>query len=59
MSAFFSTAAVNRLTLPASAECDALIAAGYHVDWHVYPMQHEVVLEEIKLVGEFLTSVLG
>lgn len=40
------------------SSCDALIAAGYRVDWHEYPMQHEVVLEEIKLVGEFLTSVL-
>lgn len=39
--------------------CEALRAAGYRVDWHEYPMQHEVVLEEIKLVGEFLTSVLG
>ncbi|HTF88803.1 MAG TPA: dienelactone hydrolase family protein [Planctomycetota bacterium] len=38
---------------------DALKAAGYRVDWHEYPMQHEVVIEEIRLVGEFLTSVLG
>ncbi len=39
--------------------CDALKAAGYNVEWHEYPMQHEVVLEEIVLVGEFLTSALG
>ena len=39
--------------------CEALKAAGYRVDWHEYPMQHEVVMEEIILVGEFLSSVLG
>lgn len=38
---------------------DALKAAGFAVDWHEYRMQHEVVMEEITLVGEFLTSVLG
>ena len=39
--------------------CNALRAAGYRVDWHEFPMQHEVVLEEIVLVGKFLTGVLG
>jgi len=38
---------------------ESLRAAGYRVDWREYPMQHEVVLEEIRLVGEFLTGVLG
>ena len=38
---------------------ELLRAAGYRVDWREYPMQHEVVLEEIRVVGEFLTSVLG
>jgi phospholipase/carboxylesterase len=38
---------------------EQLRAAGYRVDWRDYPMQHEVVLEEIRVVGEFLTSVLG
>ncbi|MEO6708435.1 MAG: alpha/beta hydrolase-fold protein [Planctomycetota bacterium] len=41
------------------SSADVLKAAGYRVDWHEYPMQHEVVIEEIRLVGEFLTSVLG
>ena len=31
-----------------------LRAAGYRVDFREYPMQHEVVLEEIAVVGEFL-----
>jgi phospholipase/carboxylesterase len=38
---------------------EALRAAGYAVDWHEYPMQHEVVLEEIELVGEFLGARLA
>jgi phospholipase/carboxylesterase len=38
---------------------EALAAAGYRVAWHEYRMQHEVVLEEIRVVGEFLTAVLG
>ena len=38
---------------------EALRAAGFAVDWHEYPMQHEVVLEEIALVGEFLSSALS
>jgi len=36
----------------------SLRAAGYDVEWHEYPMQHEVALEEIRLVGEFLTRCL-
>ena len=37
---------------------EVLRAAGYSVEWHEYPMQHEVVLEEIDRVGEFLGEVL-
>jgi phospholipase/carboxylesterase len=40
------------------ASMEALRAAGFQVDWHEYPMQHEVVMEEIQLVGEFLGAVL-
>ena len=40
------------------ASAKALEAAGYAVEWHEYPMQHEVVLEEIRVVGEFLARVL-
>ena len=38
---------------------EVLRAAGYRVEWHEYPMQHEVVLEEIAVVGKFLTAVIG
>lgn len=32
--------------------------AGYAVEWHDYPMQHSVCLEEIADVGRWLTRVL-
>jgi phospholipase/carboxylesterase len=35
-----------------------LIAAGYDVEWHEYPMQHSVCLEEIQDVGAWLGRVL-
>jgi phospholipase/carboxylesterase len=38
---------------------DRLIALGYSVDWHTYPMQHQVCLEEIQLVGSWLAGVLS
>jgi phospholipase/carboxylesterase len=31
---------------------------GYEVDWHEYPMQHEVVLEEIVDVGAWLRRLV-
>jgi phospholipase/carboxylesterase len=37
----------------------ALEAAGYHVEWHTYPMPHSVVWEEIEAIGAFLTRVLA
>ena len=36
-----------------------LVAAGYHVEWHTYPMPHSVVWEEIEAVSAFLTRVLA
>jgi phospholipase/carboxylesterase len=36
---------------------DALRAAGYRVDWHTYPMGHEVVPDEIKEVGLALNAL--
>ncbi|WP_440996727.1 alpha/beta hydrolase [Arhodomonas sp. SL1] len=36
-----------------------LEAAGYAVEWHEYPMQHAVCLEEIRAVGAWLRRVLG
>ena len=38
---------------------DQLASAGYRVEWHTYPMQHEVCLEEIVLIGQFLRRVLA
>ncbi|MFX9858946.1 carboxylesterase, partial [Acinetobacter baumannii] len=37
---------------------DALIAQGYAVQWHEYPMQHQVCAEEIADIGAFLRGVL-
>jgi phospholipase/carboxylesterase len=37
----------------------ALVAAGYEVEWHTYPMQHSVVWEEIEAVRAFLTRVFA
>ena len=37
----------------------ALVAAGYSVEWHTYPMPHSVVWEEIEAVSAFLARVLA
>jgi len=37
----------------------ALVAAGYEVEWHTYPMQHSVVWEEIEAVRAFVTRVFA
>jgi phospholipase/carboxylesterase len=37
---------------------DALVQNGYDVEWHEYPMQHSVCLEEIRDIGVWLTRVL-
>lgn len=39
--------------------CEALVAAGYPVDWHEYPMAHQVCLEEVRDVGDWLTGLLA
>jgi phospholipase/carboxylesterase len=36
-----------------------LVAAGYAVEWHTYPMPHSVVWEEIEASSAFLTRVLA
>lgn len=38
---------------------DHLQQLGYQVEWHSYPMQHQVCLEEIRDIGKWLQSVLG
>jgi phospholipase/carboxylesterase len=42
----------------AEASRQALIAAGYAVNWHSYPMQHSVCIEEIRDISAWLQGVL-
>ncbi|HEY1328026.1 MAG TPA: alpha/beta fold hydrolase [Casimicrobiaceae bacterium] len=35
-----------------------LEGAGWHVEWHEYPMEHNAVLEEILAAGAFIARVL-
>ena len=43
----------------AAASRDALAALGYQVEWHEYPMEHSVCMEEIADLNGFLLRVLG
>jgi phospholipase/carboxylesterase len=38
---------------------EALKALGYDVEWHEYPMEHSVCMEEIADLNRFLLRVLG
>jgi phospholipase/carboxylesterase len=38
---------------------DALRELGYQIDWHQYPMAHQVCAEEIELIGEWLKERLA
>jgi phospholipase/carboxylesterase len=38
---------------------DDLVAAGYGVEWHQYPMPHSVCAEEIEVIGRWLRRVLS
>ena len=38
---------------------DALQSRGHAVDFHAYPMQHQVCWEEIQEVSAFFQRVLG
>lgn len=38
---------------------DQLTRLGYKVEWHAYPMQHQVCMEELAEVGAWLRRVLG
>ena len=38
---------------------DRLTGLGYSVDWHTFPMAHQVCMPEIEIVGAFLQRVLG
>jgi phospholipase/carboxylesterase len=39
--------------------CEILRSQGYAVDWHKYPMQHQVCAEEIELIGAWLRQLLA
>ncbi len=43
----------------AIASRDALLALGYQVEWHEYPMQHSLCQEEIVHIGAWLKKVLA
>jgi len=38
---------------------DVLQAMGYPVEWHAYPMGHQVCVEEIRAIGAWLARVLA
>jgi phospholipase/carboxylesterase len=48
------------IALPrAVASRDALLGLGYGVQWHDYPMEHSVCLEEVQDLNRFLLGVLA
>lgn len=38
---------------------DVLKEQGYPVEWHEYPMEHEVCAEELEAMGQWLGRVLA
>lgn len=42
-----------------SGSRDLLQKAGYAIEWHDYPMQHSVCLEEVADIGRWLCKALG
>jgi len=38
---------------------DALRAGGWPVEWHVYPIEHSAVIEELAAVGAFISKTLS
>ncbi|MFC3095335.1 carboxylesterase [Alteromonas sediminis] len=41
-----------------NAACKTLQENGFNVDWHVYPMQHNVCFEELQQIRQFIIDVL-
>lgn len=37
----------------------ALTALGYQVEWHTYPMQHSLCLEQVRDIGHWLRKILA
>ena len=40
------------------ASTETLKALGYKPEWHTYPIEHSVSLEEIKDIGNWINSIL-
>ncbi|MEM8962965.1 MAG: alpha/beta fold hydrolase [Acidobacteriota bacterium] len=38
---------------------DRLVASGWNVAWHEYPMAHQVCQEEIEAIGQWFVSILA
>ena len=43
----------------AVASRDALAQLGYRIEWHEYPMEHSVCMEEVEAINAWLRRVLG
>jgi phospholipase/carboxylesterase len=45
--------------MAAARSGEQLVAQGYEVEWHEYPMAHSVCPQEIDDIRRFLLQVLG
>ena len=52
-----SSSSLSARALRASAR-DRLLGLGYGIEWHEYPMMHQVCLEEIQALGTWLRARL-
>ena len=43
----------------AVASRDALAQLGYRIEWHEYPMEHSVCMDEVEAINAWLRRVLG
>jgi phospholipase/carboxylesterase len=57
---FMAHGARDEVVTPDRGEAarDALLALGYPVEWHSYPMAHEVCMDEIHALGDWLRERL-
>ena len=39
------------------AACDMLRSMGYNIEWHDYPMEHSLCIEEIEHISAFMNSI--
>jgi phospholipase/carboxylesterase len=57
---FMAHGALDQVVVPARGEVsrDLLEGLGYRVQWHSYPMAHEVCMEEVRALGDWLCEQL-